>query len=499
MKNILVVLILSFIVTASLYSQSNYYFSRHLSLPEQTATAKTIDLGYPIQLEDVRSIGMGNTQVAGKNLANAMMANPAFLAQPNRSFEVFGFMANLPPETYNAAFFLADNMTEFEEALSLNQVWDGVNAFFVEGASLEDRFEALNTIQKGMRFTLDLFDEVIGDAENPQKHAIALLPSFQAQWDQWGVSLYGYGHSVFMVQQSPTLDRLMEIEIPENMDNPLQAAKAAAQIFGTLAHVFLFESESFANEVFPMAFYLAYVDMVLSVGRGFQINENLHLGMNLKFVNRRFSTDRVPVSDYEAILSNAWSSLNTDVTGLTADIGALYTLPFGTRIGASLQNILPMKSLDNQIVTPFRFPQIVRDRDEDGNIITNAQGDTALVSTYRRINTIRPFSLNTPFIANIGINHPITSNWDIALDWVDIAENDTRYRETTERIGLGTEYRFGVWQDKLSIALRTGMADEHWTAGLGVHILNRVRLDGAMAYDRMVKAHSYFAQIKVGW
>jgi len=499
MKSRSIRLLFCLLLTGSLFAQNRYYFSRHISLPEQTRTAITSDLNYPVQLEDVRAIGMGNTQVAGKKTANAMMANPAFLAQPGRSFEVFGFMANLPPETYDAAFFLADHMAEFEEALSLNQVWDGVNAFFADGATLEDRFDALNAIQEGMVFTLDLVDEVIGDVENPQKHAIAMLPSAQMQWDQWGVSLYGYGHSVFMVQQSPTLDRLMEIDIPENMDNPVQAARAAAQIFGNLAHVFLFESESLTNEVFPMAFYLAYLDMVLSVGHGFQVNENLHLGINLKLVNRRFSTDRVPVADYEAILSNAWSSLQTDVTGVTADIGALYTLPFGTQIGASFQNILPMKSLDNQIEIPFRFPQVNFDRDEQNNIITNTEGDTALVSTYRRINLIRPFSLKTPFIANIGLSHPITPNWDVAFEWVDVFENDVRYGKSTERIGLGTEYRFGLWQDKLLLAVRTGLADEHWTVGLGMHILNRVRLDGAMAYDRMVKAHSYFTQIKVGW
>lgn len=492
-------LVFAFLTAGCVFAQNHYYYSRHLSLPEQTLTAKTVDLAYPVQLEDVRAIGMGNTQVAGRKTFHAMMANPAFLARPDRSFEVFGFTANLPPETYDAAFYLADHMTEFEEALSLTQIWDGVNAFFAEGATLDDRFVALNTIQDGMQFTLDLFEEVIGDAENPQKHAIALLPSVQAQWDQWGVSLYGYGHSAFVVHQSPTLDRLMAIDIPENMDNPLQAAKAAAELFGTLAHVFLFEPESMANEVFPMAFYLAYVDMVLSVGRGFQVNENLHLGMNLKLVNRRFSTDRVPVADYEAILSKAWSNFNTDMTGLTADIGALYTLPFGTQIGASLQNILPMKSLDNQIVTPFRFPQILFDRDAQGNIITNAEGDTALVSTVRRINMIRPVTLKTPFIANIGLSHSIIPNWDIALDWVDVAEKDTRYGKTTERIGLGTEYRFGLWRDRLRIAVRTGLADEHWTGGLGVTVLDRVRLDGAVAWDRMVKARSYFAQIKVGW
>lgn len=493
------ILIVPCLIAGSLSAQNHYYYSRYLSLPEQTATAKTIDLAYPVQMEDVRTIGMGNTQVAGEKAFNAMMANPAFLARSDRSFEVFGFTANLPPETYDAAFYLADHMAEFEEALSLHQIWDGVNAFFAENATLDDRFIALNTIQDGMRFTLDLFENVIGDSENPQKHAIALLPSVQAQWDRWGVSLYGYGHSTFVVHQSPTLDRLMAIDVPENMDDPLQAAKAAAELFGTLAHVFLFEPESMANEVFPMAFYMAYVDMVFSVGRGFTVHEKLHLGMNLKLVNRRFSTDRVPVSDYEAILSKAWSNLQKDVTGVTADAGAIYTLPFGTRIGASLQNILPVSSLEGQIVTSFRFPQIRRDRDENGDIITNAEGDTALVSTYRRINVIRPVSLKTPFIANIGFSHPITPDWDVALDWVDVAENDTRYGKTTERIGLGTEVRFGVWRDRLRIAVRTGMADDHWTGGLGATILDHVRLDGAVAWDRMVKARSYFAQIKVGW
>ncbi len=486
------------LLNLNLFAQNSYYYSRYISLPPQNITAKTINLQYPLNMENVKAIGMGNTQVAiGKNF-NAMMYNPAFLGRKQNRFEIFGLQASLPPDTYDAAFFLKDNMNEFLEAISLNQVWDGVNAFFAPDATLNQKLEALNQIQNGMKFTIDLVSEVIGDSENSKKHGLSLLPAVSLQYGNWGFSLYGFGHSGFMVQQSPSLDALMEIDIPTNLDDPIQAAKAMAQMMGVMATVVL-GNETFANEVFPIAFYLSYIDIVGALGYGFQLNDNLMFGANLKVVNRRFSTNRIAVVDYKEILSDAWKHLQSNATGATLDVGALYQSPYGTSLGISLRNIIPMKTISKSIDTEFRFPKIYYDRDENGNIITNVIGDTALVSSYQHVTVTRPFNLKAPFIANFGICQFITKNWDIALDWVDIAEQDSRFRESTERIRLGTEYRFKILKDHLMVSLRTGLADEKFGFGLGLNISHYVQIDGAYAYDRFVKSYSYFTQLKIGW
>ena len=489
---------LSLFISATVLAQNSYYYSRHVSLPPQHLTAKKIDLQYPLNMENVKAIGIGNTQVAiGKNF-NAMMYNPAFLGRIQNRFEIFGLQASLPPDTYDAAFFLKDHIDEFKEAISLNQVWEGVNAFYAPGATLEQKVNALNQIQDGMQFTMDLVSEVIGSAENPKKHGLSLVPAVSLQYGNWGLSLYGFGHSGFVVQQSPTLEALLEVDIPTNLDNPIEAAKAVAQMMGVLATVVL-GNETFANEVFPVAFYLSYIDIVGALGYGFQVNDKVFLGANLKVVNRRFTTDRIAVVDYNQILSDAWQRLKSNVTGLTVDIGGLYQSPLGTSIGVSLQNIIPMQTISKSIYTEFRFPRVYYDRDENGKIITNVLGDTALVSSYRHITVTRPFDLKTPFIANFGISQSITNNWDIALDWIDIAEQDSRFKKSTQRIRLGTEYRYNMLKNNLMFSLRGGMANEKFCFGLGLNFSRYFQIDGAYAYDQFVKSYSYFTQVKIGW
>jgi len=491
----LIILLLLNIVA---YGQNSYYYSKHISLPPQNITEKTVNLQYPIKMENVKAIGMGNTQVAiGKNF-NAMMYNPALLGKARNRLELFGIRASLPPDTYDAAFFLRDNKDEFLEAISLSQIWDGVNTFFEPVATAEQKLEALKQIQEGMQFTIDLMSKVVGDSKNPKQHGLSVLPTFGIQVGNFGFSLYGFGHSGFVVQQSPTLEALLGIDVPDNFNDLVQVEKAVAQMMGTLSTV-LTDDESFNEDVYPIAFYISYVDIVGALGYGFNIDNNLMIGANLKVVNRRFSTDRIPVIDYNKILSDAWDRLQSNVTGVTFDIGAFYQTQYGTSFGLALQNIVPMQTIKKSINTEFRYPDIYYDRDENDKIITNSLGDTALISSYRQVNITRPYNLKVPFLASIGMCQPITKNWDLALEWYDIIEQDSRYSKTTQRIRFGTEYRLKFLNDYFMASFRSGFADEKFCFGLGLCITRFVQIDGAYAYDRFVKSYSYFTQLRIGW
>jgi hypothetical protein len=490
--------LLLFLFSTGSYSQNRYYFSKFLSLPDQEITAQTGSLGFPVNMENIKAMGMGNAQIAGGMMFNAMMYNPAFLGTSKKSYEVFGLQVGMPPATYDAAFFLLDHMDEFDEAVSLTRVWDGVNAFNEAGASLTQQLDALNQIQEGLQFSIDLVSEVIGDTENPEKHGVTVLPSAAVQYGNWGFALYGFGQSGFLIQQSPTIDALLAVDIPSDLSHPVQAAKSVAQVLGILSTVVLGGGERFSNEVFPVAFHLSYVDIVGAVGYGRQFNKNWQAGANLKIVNRRMATERVAVVDYDEILSKAWDNLQSSVTGVTLDIGGLYQSGWGTRFGLSLQNVIPMGKIEQQIDFHFRIPRVYYDK-EGGEFVTNAQGDTAMVSSYRQVTVHKPFALETPFVANVGIYHPITELWDVALDWIDIAEQDTRYDKTFDRLRIGMEYRFHTLKDRLIVALRSGMADTNLSLGLGLKIYGCVDLDGAYAYDRFVKTSAYYVQLTVGW
>jgi len=489
----------TFLFCATIYAQNSYYFSRYVTLPQQSLTANTKDLKYPVNMYNVKAVGMGNTQIANGNNFNAMSYNPAFLGRSKKSFEIVGIGASMPPDTYDAAWFLADNMDEFIEATSLTAVYDGVNAFFEQNATIQQRMDAIHQVQDGMQFTLDLVEKVTGPATDPYIHGISAIPSINVQYGNWGISLYGFGYSGFAVAMSPTLENLSNLEIPENLDNPLLAAKSLAQMLGILSTVVLGPGEGFAKEVFPMAYYMSYIDFVSTVGYGFQWKNQWLFGANLKLVNRRFSTNRVPVVDYDQIIEEALSVFENDIYGVTGDLGCVYQSSFGTNFGLSLQNILPIKSISQSFETTFRVPVIAYDRDQSGNIITNAEGDTAMVSAYKTINLTRPFELKSPFVANIGIYHPITKNWDVSLDWIDVFEQDSRYENTIGRVHVGSEYRWEPWKNKLLCSLRAGIADENFCFGLGLNITKYFQIDGAYAYDKFVKTYSYFSQIKIGF
>jgi len=497
MRRLAIGFILQLFVITNMSAQ--YYYSRHVALPTRSIKAPVMEMQYPINREDVKAIGMGNAQMAGGHTFNAMMYNPALLGKTQNRIECFGLYAGMPGETFDAVSYLSNHMDEFTEAISLNQVWDGVNAFFETGATNEERLAALQDVQDGMQFTIDLFSEVTGTYDDPKKHGIGLLPAISVQWGRLGFSLYGFGYSGLLVQQSPTLEALLDVEIPSNLDNPIRTAKAIAEVMGILGTVVIDGGQTFSDEVFPVAFYVSYFDIVGAVGYAYPVLKDLNIGANLKVVNRRFSTDRIPVIDYDTILQDAWDNLKASVTGVTFDLGAHYRSPIGTELGLSVQNVLPVKEIQRSIDLNFSFPQITYDRDENGQVITNAQGDTALVSTYRKVQLNRPIALMLPLIASIGISHPITSNWDVALDWVDIFEKDTRYEKTFDRLRIGMEYRYGIWGEKLTVTPRIGMADQHVTLGLGLNLFNIAQIDGAYAYDRFVRDFSYFAQVKFGW
>ena len=479
------------------FSQSGYYYSRYLSSPEVCTQLKPFKLKYPLQMEDVKAVGMGGTQTANGRFASSMLANPAFLGYERRMIEAFGLQANMPPETFEATSYLSTHMDEFEEAASLNAVWDGINAFFAPGVSWQERLDALNQIQDGMKFTLDTVEKVTGPSSDPETHGMGVLPSVCAQLGHWGFSLYGYGYSGFRVHMSPTLDSLAAVPIPETLEHPMLAVRSVAQMLGILGTTLLKGGETFENEVLPVAFYFAYMDLIGSVGYGFDYKDRWKFGANFKIVNRRFTTDRVAVADYDAILSTAMSHIESGITGVTADLGVYYQSKWGTGFGLSTLNVIPIQEIERHIETVFKVPRVFIDRDDNGEVITNADGDTALVSTYVQVTTDRPLVLSTPFLLNAGLHHPITPNWDVALDWVDIAEQDSRYRSTWERIRMGTEYRWAPWKDKLCVALRTGFSDKKMTGGLGFQSYHHIHLDGAYAWDRFVKSYAYFAQLKV--
>jgi hypothetical protein len=478
-----------------LIAQAGYVF-RNETLGTQNIRSETAVLNYPCWLPDVRSVGMGQIRTAARGSEPGLVSNPAFLADSDRRIEVFGFQAGLPPATWDAAWYLEDHMDEFIEATSLNQILEGADLFFASGATPQERWDGLRQIQENLAFTVDLVNQVTGPSESPQKHGFSMMPSVSAQLGNWGFAIYGSGQAGFMVRQSATLDALAAVAIPEQPENLIEVIRPVLQIAGILGSGLLEDRKTFSEEVFPVAFYLSVMDITGSVGYGKTVWKNIDAGLNLKIINRRFSLNRIPVVEYDEIIDNAFSDLSESVTGITCDLGLHSVLPFGTNVGLSMMNIIPLAQLNDEISMDFIQHTLTYDL-QNGQKQVSTEGDTLMVRMKRPVVLTLPFKLKLPFSMNIGLQHAITPKWSAGLEWLDLFENDTRYRSTAGRIRIGTEYRQPLWPGKLTICGRFGLGDEHGCGGLGLAFWDTAFLDGAYAWDPVLQVWTYYGQIRV--
>ncbi len=483
------------IVTA----QNGYYISQRITLPKMMVYGPVTDMPVDVNREDVKAIGMGRAQVAKGNTFMAMTYNPALLAHERFALEVPSIQASLPTQTYDAILFLQKNMAEFEQALFLTQVQEGIDAFETATTNPQ-RLAALRTIEAGLRFPRDLLSDVIGTSENPTTHGILVIPAIVAQVGHWGFSVHANLQSGFKIMQSATLEALTNIGMPNDFQNPAEVARAVTQLQGVLKTVVLPNGGFSLDEALPKAYAISYIDIVGAVGYGVPVTPNLSIGGALKIINRRFSTKRLAADTFDDILSEVRKDLVSNITGVTADIGALYHFPdLGTDVGLSLQNFIPFKSIRSSMNGNFAATTFDYARTPGGQILLSPKGDTAVIAYEQKVGVDVPYELKLPVILNVGARHPITPQWDVALDIADVAEQDARYERYAQRLRIGTEYRLDAIDDVLGITSRVGMADLQLTVGVGLNIFRVLQIDAAYGHDSYVNSSSYFLQARLGW
>jgi len=440
--------------------------------------------------DDVKAIGMGNTQIAVGTRFNAMMYNPALLSHGRVSYEVPGIQAMLPTSTFDAIGFLSDPNTikELRTGDFLKRIRRGFDQYVNAAGTAEDvaaqQAAAIGLMNSGLRFVNEMQDKVIGPTDDPKLQGISFIPSFQVQIDHWGFALYGILQSGFQSFPTEALSRLYSLRIPEN----LNSLSVEQQLDIALAILPLFDQNLNLRyqQAIPTTFAVAYLDIVGAVGYGYQVNDALSLGANLKLVNRRVSTNIINSEHYDHILREIRSNFSSSKTGVTLDLGALYEFrKIATSLGLSLQNIIPMPTLNSTAV----LHTLVYTQPEDQSQLPVAQTLTATL----------PFEFKVPFLANIGAMHSLTPNWDVALDWVDVASQDDAYEEYIERFRLGTEYRLEVAPGSFGAAFRLGLANKRFAGGLGLSFWRVFQLDGAYAFDHFIGDNAFFAQVRFGW
>ena len=87
-----------------------------MKLSSITVTSKTTPLNYSPYITDVSAIGMGGICTGNAPYTLGMLSNPALLANKDKKFDVFGLQMSFPKSTWDAAWFMEENMDEFIEA-----------------------------------------------------------------------------------------------------------------------------------------------------------------------------------------------------------------------------------------------------------------------------------------------------------------------------------------------------------------------------------------------
>jgi len=484
-------------------AQGNYVIYRELTLQDTTVYNDKIDLPFTPNSENVKSIGMGKTQVANGKQFNAMLYNPALLSRKNNSFDVLNVSVSMPSTTFEAANYISNHRNNLKVGDFLKEIYDTYNDF-ATAQTYDDYNNALRRLRKSLEFPTELSDKVIGDYNDPDVHGVRIVPNIQGQFGNFGFSLYGTGQAGFITFPTNALIQLKDLQIPNDVSD---ITPEFLLDLATIAGEIVDGSNNISLTVLPQIFALSYADIVGAVGYGYELNKNFHVGANLKVINRRLSTKFITADNYENVLRESGRELKKNVTGFTMDLGALYKFgKTGTEIGLSIQNIIPVTKISSSINIPANITgyEYMRDQntneilvgwvDQQGNYTPDPAGDTLLYQTSQMYDFITPFELEAPLLINTGVIHPINKDWDVALDWVDMIAQDDKYESYLERFRIGTEYR--LLNDYF--ALRAGLSDIHFTAGFGIN-LRYFQLDAAYAYDNFVLDYSFFGQIKFGW
>lgn len=471
-------------------------------LPNAALLTNSIRLDFSPNKEDVKSIGMGRVGIAGLNNGNAMLYNPAVLAKSGFSLDLLNVSASLPSRTFSAAKFIRSNLNQFQKGDFLHLLEQGYKDF-LNAPTLQDKINAVQEIKSAMKFPDDLVNQVSGNPESPNVHGMSVLPSFQLQLGNIGVSLFSQAQLGFVVRPGQSIANLVAMQIPDNPNDVTpQTIRTIAEVVGSL-----FDSQgNLSPEGLPQVTALTFVDIAGVVGYGMDLGNGLDVGASLKILNRRFSVKNIDAMNLGDVIGESSKELQTSVTGFTLDAGARYTIEAtGTKVALSLQNIIPIKTISSTanfnfnvggsfIVTDNNGNPVVGDYDSQGNFVLNPAGDTAVVVASQKVNVGVPIELKAPFLCTIGAIHPINEDWTVGFEIADLFANDEKYDGFADRIRIGTEYRL------LSdiIALRLGFAAKELSYGLGLNF-KIVQIDAASAQDTFIGDRSYYLQLKVGW
>lgn len=482
-------------------------------LPTETINAKKSGVYVNPNPQNVKAIGMGKTQVANGYRFNSMMDNPALLSRKRVSFDLFSIQVGIPKSSIDAVGYINDNSSELSNGNYFRQLESAYNEY-ENAASFDDKLTAINKINSALEFPREFAENILGSNNNPKNHNITILPSLSFQIQNFGFSYHALMAIGFEASPGETIEKALNLRLPTTEED------IAAPVLLELAEIVNAALDANGNvtpETTPEVFAISYIDQVYTAGYAHTVSEDLSIGANLKYLNRRFSTKNLDLNNLDGVVDEISKDFGSPLNAFTADLGAIYNYkPWKTEFGLSIQNVIPVNKIKS--LTQFSYlesensyildeqtgEKIVGLFDFEGNFYTEEEiqqafgetiaGDTLISVTETKINVNSPFELRVPLLVNIGSFHKINSEWDVSCDLVDLFMQNENFDNFFERVRLGSEYRLL----KNIFAIRAGLADNNFTFGAGVN-LKIVQFDLAYAYDNFIDERVWLGQLKFGW
>jgi len=478
------------------------YVFLHKNLPHETITKNTTTIYSSPTYIDAKSIGRGKTNMMLGARNNKFWQNPAFLTYERFSIEVTNAQLILPQSTLDAITFIQEYDAYFQGKF-VTDIREGLNKM-INGSSPEEKAEGKAQYNNAINFLNKFKKEVAYSPDNPNIHGVSIYPKIQLQYKNFGFSVFKSVNMAFAISLGNIAEALSKTNIGEELD-----WNQITEIAQLLYHSFDSEGNISANGL-PRLFAVTYEDLVANLGYGRQINENLRLGINVKFVNRAFSTDAIDSKDSYNALDHARDNLSNTHFFVTADFGGLYHFnQKKTTLGWTFKNIIPSKGVNSEAQFNYTESKIEIPKDENGkpyvgrvednNFIEDPSGDTLIYSYIVDRKVILPYELKNPFLFNLGLHHQLISNLELNFDMVDVLNQAKYYYNNYfDRLRIGAEYRLF----NNIFAIRAGMAEFKPTFGAGLNIKVKniiIDLDLAYAYNNLTNTPGYFFQIHLGY
>ncbi|MCK5207373.1 MAG: hypothetical protein KAQ79_05115 [Cyclobacteriaceae bacterium] len=481
--HIINILLLSCLFSSFSFGQKNYFLNRTEIINDTTffrnSSNHFISLYYP----DARNMGRGNTSIADGHTNNGMKHNPALLAFERDNIAELKIVAGLPFETVSLGNYLDEADKNNYDQIAIANIKNSAKAYVLSGKTDEAKYQYYRDVLDGLEYAKEYFLEIVDDPENPRNHGMYFFGEGNAQLGNFGFSFSIYGESDVKGELGPLFTQLALYDFPQDYNDTEEIDLAMSELNAMLDYAVDEETGIVNPQVLPSIYSFSFLDMIGTIGYGLRVYDNLSLGLNLSFLSRRFSAQTIDATQFNDVMKEAFSDFNTNSSGLSVDIGAHYELKIGASVGISVQNLFANHKLSSETVMEFRGALIETDTDENGNIILNEKGDTALVSRVGKYSISYPVNFSIPVVTNFGFHYPINENWDVAADIFDIFQQDTKFEKYWGRLRIGSEYRVGFKRAKISLAFRAGMQDLWPTVGIGGTWRDFISLDAALYKD----------------